>query len=76
MLVLSHQSKPEKWRRCHSPRILLETLALVKKMRVRGGDGDVEPPGLTGDGENAAPASMMKRSVKPSRETNSGTRPE
>ena len=53
-----------------------ETLMLVKMVRVRGGDGDVEPPGLAGDDRDAAPVSMMKRLMKPSREPNCGTRPE
>ena len=73
--VLSRRTKPQKRQRCHSPRDSLEPLVWVKKVRTRGGDGDVEPSGLVGDGENAAPASMMKRSVKPSREPNSGIRP-
>ena len=51
--VLSCRTKPQKRQRCHSPRDSLEPLVSVKKVRTRGGDGDVEPPGLAGDGKNA-----------------------
>ena len=44
-----------------------ETLMLVKMVRVREGDGDVEPPGLAGDDRDAAPVMMMEtmKSAKP-----------